>query len=223
MELTSQRLSKNLVNSFLWMLVGLLLTSATAAGLLYSGLIISILSMPSLSIILLVVQFGLILGMSAMMKSASVNTIRVMFFVYSITMGISLSPIALIYTGSSIALAFGVCAFYFLCLTLIGLTTKVDLSKIGLLCTVGLFVLIIFSIFSALFSLPTNTYWLSVAGLLIFTGLTAWDVQRAKRMFELSESDTLMTEKLSVYFALELYLDFLNLFLYILQLLGKKK
>lgn len=223
MELTSQGLSKNLVYSFVWMLVGLVLTAATAAFLLYSGLIISILSIPMMSLILLVVQFGLIIGMGAMMKTASVNTIRAMFFVYSITMGINLSPIVLIYTGSSITLAFGVCAFYFLCLTLIGLTTKVDLSKIGMLCMVGLFVLIIFSIFSMLLRIPTNTYLLSVAGLLIFTGLTAWDVQRAKRMFEMSESDSLMTEKLSIYFALELYLDFLNLFLYILQLMGKKK
>ena len=119
-----------------------------------------------------------------------------------------------------IATAFGISALYFLCLTFIGFTTKKDLSKLGTICMVGIFVIIFSQLLFMLFHVTYSARLYSIVGLILFTGITAWDVQRMNKILMITSSQAVEQEKIAIYFALQLYLDFLNIFLYILQLLG---
>lgn len=106
---------------------------------------------------------------------------------------------------------------YFACLAIIGKTTKMDLSKVGNICLIGLIAMIFSQFFFMLFRVGMDVRLWSVIGLLLFTGLTAWDIQKMNYMLNGYED-----EKISIYMSLQLYLDFLNIFLYILRLLGRR-
>lgn len=124
---------------------------------------------------------------------------------------------AYVYSAGQIAAAFGISAIYFACLAIIGKTTKMDLSKVGNICLIGLVAMIFSQFFFMLFRVGMDVRLWSVIGLLLFTGLTAWDIQKMNYMLDGYED-----EKISIYMALQLYLDFLNIFLYILRLLGRR-
>lgn len=124
---------------------------------------------------------------------------------------------AYVYSAGQIAAAFGISAIYFACLAVIGKTTKMDLSKVGNICLIGLIAMIFSQFFFMLFRVGMDVRLWSVIGLLLFTGLTAWDIQKMNYMLNGYED-----EKISIYMALQLYLDFLNIFLYILRLLGRR-
>lgn len=217
-QVTMQR---SITRSFLWMAAGLLITGLTSAFLYSSGIFLLILvRMPMLSWILALVQIGLVVGFSASMQRASASTMKLLFVLYSITLGFTLTSLAFVYSLSTIALAFFVSALYFGCLAFIGLTTKRDLTKLGSLCMVALFALVISQIFFTIFRVGMSVRLYSILGLLIFTGVTAWDMQRMKQVLRLNDGSWVSQDKLSIFFALELYLDFINIFLYILRLIG---
>ena len=130
-------------------------------------------------------------------------------------MGVSLTSIGYVYDVATIGTAFLVSAVYFISLAVIGTTSKKDFTSFGSLCMIGLFVLIITQCFMMLFRVSMDVRLWSVIGLLLFTGLTAWDIQKMNYMLNGYED-----EKISIYMALQLYLDFLNIFLRILQLIG---
>jgi FtsH-binding integral membrane protein len=166
--------------------------------------------------------FALVLWMSFGAGRMSAATARTLFYVYSATMGISLSFIFLVYTGGSVARVFAVTAATFGALSLYGYTTKRDLTGFGSFLMMGLFGLIIASVVNIFLGWSTLSFITSVGGVLIFAGLTAWDTQMLKTMYSGSNGGE-ETNKLAIYGALNLYMDFLNIFLSLLQLLGDRR
>ena len=212
---------KAVLNSFMWMFGGLLLTAATSFLLYQSGFFLRMLySMPMLSLILAIAQIALVIGFSAAANKATAQGMKVLFLLYSVTLGISMTSLAYVYNFGSIAIAFAVASVYFGCLVIIGFTTKRDLTKVGTLMIAGLIALVITQLVMMLFRINMDTRLISIIGLLLFTGITARDVQRMHKSLYITQNDSMMQEKMSIYFALELYLDFINIFLYILRLIG---
>jgi FtsH-binding integral membrane protein len=145
------------------------------------------------------------------------------FFTYAMLNGFTLSILFLAYTAGSIASTFVITAGTFGALSLYGFTTKRDLSSVGNLCGMALIGLVIASLVNLFFS-NSMLYWITTyAGVLIFVGLTAYDTQKIKRIHAEAFADEAQERKVSILGALTLYLDFINLFIYLLRLLGRRR
>ena len=210
--------TNSLYKVYSWMMVGLGITAITSALLYASGIFMFIIQIPMISLLLFIVQISLTISMGRQLsRNTPASTMKTMFIIYSLTMGINMTSLAYCYSAGQIAAAFGISAIYFACLAIIGKTTKMDLSKVGNICLIGLVAMIFSQLFFMLFRVSMDVRLWSVIGLLLFTGLTAWDIQKMNYMLNGYED-----EKISIYMALQLYLDFLNIFLYILQLVGRR-
>jgi FtsH-binding integral membrane protein len=166
---------------------------------------------------------GLVLWMSMGFSKMSVQSLTLIFLLYSILMGLSLSFIFLAYTSASIAKTFLITSGMFGVMAFVGYTTKTDLSRFGSLMMMGLVGIIIASVVNFFLKSPMMDYIVSFIGVLVFTGLTAYDVQKLKRLgaSALQQGDTL--RKVTILGALTLYLDFINLFLFLLRFFGNRK
>ena len=172
-----------------------------------------------------VVIFGplaFVLILSFGIQKLSVATAQLLFWVYAATVGLSLSVIFLLYTGQSIVQVFFVTAASFGALSLYGYTTKRDLSAMGAFLIMGLFGVIIASIVNVFVGSSMVQWIISVVGVFVFAGLTAWDTQRIKEMY-LEADDSETAGRKAVMGALALYLDFINLFMMLLQLFGGRR
>ena len=207
------------------MTIGILVTAVVAVlgqitGAYYSFLMAT--GMVGL-IGLCVVQIALavVLGMRVTkMKSA---TARVMFYVYAALMGFTLSSIFMVYDLGSIGVALGVTAAFFFALTMFGMTTKFNMLKAGPILMIGLIVLIISQIVLAFVQVDGMTKIVCAIGLILFAGMTIYDAQSTRALLtEYEAQGPEMVKKISILCALNLYLDFVNMFLYILQLLGNR-
>lgn len=172
--------------------------------------------------VLLFAPLGMVLWLSARIQSMSASTARTMFLVYASIMGISLAPIFMVYTGGSIARVFFITAASFGALSIFGYTTKKDLSGWGSFLMMGLIGIIIASIVNIFLASSALMFAVSVIGVLVFAGLTAYDTQQIKEMYYEGDSGEVATKK-SVMGALRLYLDFINMFLMLLQLFGNRE
>lgn len=168
-----------------------------------------------------IVQIGVVIAFSSRLMERSVASTRMLFLVYALITGFTFSVIGFVYDAEAIMVAFGITAIYFGSLAVIGYTTKINLMKFGPLLYISLIVLVIAEIILAFTGASGSVMLLTTIGLLIFTGLTAYDVQKMKVLY-LQCNDEEMRERLSVYSAFELYLDFINIFLYILQFVGNR-
>ena len=166
---------------------------------------------------------GLVLIMSSRFQKFSSVTLVALFIVFSILMGMSMSSIFLIYTGGSIFTTFFITAGTFSVMALLGYTTKTDLTKFGSILMMGVIGLIIAMLVNMFMRSEMMEYIISGIGVLIFTGLTAYDVQKLKRIGSGVEYGTDQTNKLAIMGALNLYLDFINLFLFLLRFMGNRK
>lgn len=211
---------KTLTSSFAQMAGGLFLTALTSFVFWSNGLYQIVYTMPMLAMILLFAQLALAVAFGVRMAKASANSLRIMFALYSILTGITFSTLAEVYTGSTLFVAFGISALYFASLAAAGLITKRNLNGLGMICLTGLIVLLISQLVMMLFGTPMSVRLYSILGLLLFTGITAWDVSRMKTILAAPNTDAISRDKWSVYFALDLYLDFINIFLYILRLVS---
>ena len=210
--------TNSLYKVYSWMMVGLGITAITSALLYASGIFMFIIQIPMISLLLFIVQISLTISMGRQLsRNTPASSMKTMFIVYSLTMGITMTSLAYCYSAGQIAAAFGISAIYFACLAIIGKTTKMDLSKVGNICLIGLIAMIFSQFFFMNFRVSMDVRLWSVIGLMLFTGLTAWDIQKMNYMLNGYED-----EKISIYMALQLYLDFLNIFLYILRLLGRR-
>ncbi len=205
-------------NVYGWMTMGLLVTAAVALGISNSGFI------PSQPVMMLAIfaQLGLVIGLSWAINRISATTAGMLFFVYSALTGFTFSILFLFFSLGSIAAAFFSTAGVFGAMTIVGLTTKTDLNKYSSYFMMGLFGLIIASVINIFLGSSGMDFLISIFGVLLFTGLTAWDTQRIARMaaarkLKVDSEDTL---KFSIMGALTLYLDFINLFLFLLRLMG---
>lgn len=169
-----------------------------------------------------IAPLGFVLAMNFRMRSISLSGLRTMFWLFCVTMGLSMGAIFLAYTDASIARAFFVTAATFGAMSLWGYTTKADLSSMGAFLLMGVVGLIIASVVN-LFMMSSMMQWvISIAGVAIFTGLTAWDVQRIKQTYAESYGSE-ANEKMAVFSALSLYLNFINAFQFMLQLMGERR
>lgn len=165
---------------------------------------------------------GLVFFLSARITRMQATTAQALFWVYAAMMGLSLASIFVVYTGENIARVFFITAGSFAALSLYGYTTKRDLSGMASFLMIGLFGLIIASVVNLFLHSTGLQFALSVIGVLVFAGLTAYDTQSIKELYIASDDESVATRK-SVMGALRLYLDFLNLFLMLLQLFGNNR
>lgn len=212
-------------NVYLWMSMALVITGLVSLFVADSYAIQQMIFSSKLVFYgLLIGEVALVWYLSARINSLSFTSATLLFIVYSVLNGVTLSFIFLVYTASSIASTFFVTAGTFAAMSLFGYFTKKDLTSIGSFCFMALIGLIIASVVN-MFLHSEMMYWIiTYAGVLIFVGLTAYDTQKIKRLL-LSEGTEVneTTQKIALMGALSLYLDFINLFLYLLRLLGNRK
>lgn len=208
---------------FSWMFFALSITAIVAYWFASSPALLGILfnetGLSGLGWIITLAPLGLVLLMSFRFDKLSGGAITGIFLLYSLLMGMSLSTIFLIYTIKSIFITFAVTAGMFGVMALTGYTTKTDLTKFGSLMFMGLIGIIIASIVNFFAKSATFDYIISFIGVLVFTGLTAYDVQKLKRIGETGSG----SRKTAIFGALSLYLDFINLFLFLLRFLGNRR
>lgn len=166
--------------------------------------------------------FVLVMYLSFRIQSMSAGKARTVFYIYAALMGVSLSAILLAFTGASVARAFFITAGAFAGMSIWGYSTKRDLSAMGSFLIIGLFGLILAMIVNIFMQSSGLEFGISVIGVLIFAGLTAWDTQKIKSIYSASDSRDVAGRK-SIYGALTLYLDFINMFLMLVRLLGNRE
>lgn len=208
------------------MTIGLIITAVVAVFTQMTGAYVAFISATGLIgfFLFAIVQVGLALYLGARIMTISSTAARVMFYVYAALMGFTLSSIFIVYQLSDIGIALGMCALFFLALTMFSLTTKFDMLKLGPILMVGLIVLIISQL--VLMFIPgvgEATRIICAVGLVLFAGMTMYDAQATRALFAHYESQgPEMIRKISIVCALNLYLDFVNMFLYILHLFGSR-
>jgi FtsH-binding integral membrane protein len=172
--------------------------------------------------VVVLAPLGLVFFMSFRIAHMQASTARTLFFVYAGALGLSLATIFMVYTQTSITRVFLVSAASFGALSLYGYTTQRNLDAIGSFLVMGLFGLIIASVVN-IFLVSSALQWtISVAGVLIFAGLTAWDTQKIKEFYDPMDDGTVAGRK-AVMGALKLYLDFINMFMFLLRLFGDRR
>lgn len=216
---------------YAWMTGGLLLTAALAfattsvPGLRDLVFVIdngAIVGISPIVFVLLIAELGVVFFLSARIHAMQPATATTLFLVYAGLNGITLSPILLAYTAASVAKAFLVTAGMFGAMSAYGLLTKRDLTNMGSFLMMGLFGLIIAMVVNMFLGSQMMDFVVSVLGVIIFAGLTAWDTQRFKTMGETmpGAANAGLVRKGSIMGALSLYLDFINLFLFLLRFMG---
>ena len=214
---------------FTWMTLALTITAITSFLWASTPSLMELLINPDgrgLSIFGWVVMFaplGFVLLMSFGFQKLSAPLMILLFIVYSVIMGMSLSFIFLIYHLGTIGVTFGITAGMFGAMAITGYITKTDLTKFGSILIMGMFGLILAMVINFFMKSSMMDYIISVIGVLIFTGLTAYDVQKLKRIGTTIDNGTAAATKMSIMGALTLYLDFINLFLFMLRLMGGRK
>jgi uncharacterized protein len=174
------------------------------------------------TIILFLATLGLVFFMSFRVQTLSVGTATGLFFLYAGLLGLMLASVFLVYTGQSIARVFFITAASFGALSLYGYTTQRDLGPIGAFLIMGLIGLILASLVNIFLASSGLSFVISVVGVLVFAGLTAYDTQRIKEMYDVNDDGTVSGRK-AIMGALTLYLDFINMFLMLLRLFGDRR
>lgn len=176
------------------------------------------------SLIMLIAEIGIAIYFTAKLPTMSKNTAYTCYFLYSFVTGFTLGTVLLSYTAGSVVMAFATTTILFVCMAIIGKTTNIDLTKISSFVFPGLSVLIIVSILNTLiFHSSTTDLLITYAMVIIFLVLIAMDVQRLRSFYSAGLYDSEMQEKMMVMGAFQLYLDFINLFLRILSIFGKRR
>ncbi|NLL37700.1 MAG: Bax inhibitor-1/YccA family protein [Fretibacterium sp.] len=227
----SQSVRVEAMNSFFskvyrWMAMGLILTAITAHMAASSAMLTEFIFGSGFTLpFLIVLELGLVLGISAGLNRLSASMATGLFLLYSLLNGLTLSYVLLLYTGESVFSAFLTTAGMFGFTSVYGLYTKRDLTSWGSFLMMGLFGLILAGLVNLFLRSGMTQFVISILGLLIFLGLTAWDTQMLRNMGA-SFGERVEEEgvrKLALLGALKLYLDFVNIFLYLLQFMGRRR
>jgi len=220
--LGDERVGAFLSKVYGWMFAGLLITAATAFFMSSSQTLMeAMLSNRIIFWVVIFAQLGVVIYLSARVNKIAPATAAGLFILYSVLVGVSSSVILLIYTGSSIASTFMITAGMFGATAIYGTLTKRSLAGLGHFMFMGLIGLILASIVGFFWQSGALQFVISVVGVLVFTGLTAWDAQRLKAMAVALPDGR--EGSYAVVGALALYLDFINLFFFLLRLLGGRK
>lgn len=207
-----------------WMSFALIITGFIAMYTATNEALLQMIFGSNITIIILIIaQFGMVAALAGWVNKMSANTATMIFILYAALNGLTFSGIFIVYTAASIASTFFITAGTFALMSIYGYTTKSDLTKWKNILFMGLLGIIIASLVN-MFMQSTTMYWIiTYAGVLIFVGLTAYDTQKIKNMNIIGNEGTDEDKKEAIMGALTLYLDFINLFLYLLRIFGKRK
>lgn len=209
---------------FGWMFLGLLLTAGAAFFATSSPALLNVLFGNYFSfIILMLAEFALVMYLSARITRMQYGTAIFSFLLYSVLNGLTLSVILLVYTYSSVAYTFGITSITFGVMSLYGFITRTDLTRIGNMLFMGLIGLIVLSVVNMFLRASSIEWLISILGIFIFLGLTAYDTQKIKQYYYSTIDNLELSRKIAIMGALRLYLDFINLFLTLLRLFGKRR
>lgn len=214
-------ISKFFTKVYLWMFIGLLLSSISAYFTFVNPAMNSFVY--SSFGLILTIELIVVITFSLLRRKVSPMGAKIMFIVYSIISGLTLSSIFIVYKLSSIMVVFLSAAIMFGLLALYGYFTNQDLTSFGKLLIFGLLAVIIMSIINIFVTSQSFDITISIVSIIIFLGLTAWDMQNLKRIYYYYENDSVALDKSAIYGALDLYLDFINIFLDLLRLFGKSR
>lgn len=226
---TEDGLKSYVLKVFMKMGMGLLITSLVAylgfrniinGGMLYHALVDG---SGSIMWILPMIQLGVCIALTAGLHKFSVQTANFLFFAYAALTGVTFSVLPIMFEVITVFAAFAFAALVFLSCVVIGYTTKVDISRFSGVLMGGLIALVALSIASFFVPILREGLFISYLTVIVFIGLTAWDMQKIKAMYVQFADSEELAEKYSVYGALQLYLDFINLFLAILRILGSRR
>ena len=207
---------------YTWMVLGMLITTVVAYVTASTSLI-DLATNPIILLIAVLAEFGLVLVISRGLNRLSSGTATMLFMLYAALNGFTLSMLLLAFSIASVFLAFAATAALFGVMSVIGYTTRVDLSKLGtylMMAVIGLIIAMVINLFLSSSLLDTL---ISMAGVLIFTALTAYDTQRIGRMAAQMSINGDAALKFGIFGALKLYLDFINMFLFVLRLTGRRR
>ncbi|ALQ35870.1 Bax inhibitor-1/YccA family protein [Fusobacterium hwasookii] len=208
---------------FLYMILGIAISLATGAYLLFFNqeLLYTLLDYYKF---LVIAELGMVFSISFFINKMPSSLARILFFAYSLVNGITLTVIGLIYAPQVIFYSFVITLTIFVVTAIYGYTTQEDLSSYRRFFKIALISLILLSVFNAFMRVGILEWVITIAGVVIFTGLIAYDVNRIKAIsYQLADGDNETMEKISIIGALNLYLDFINLFIYILRIFGRRK
>lgn len=222
-QVLRESLSTYVSKTFGWMFLGLLTTFALAFAGYQTGLIYFVFINPYVFYALAAGELVLVLFLSARITKLRVNTARALFFAYAVLNAVTFSALFILYQVTSLVLVFGMVSLYFGAMALYGYFTKADLSRLRPVLTFGAIFLCLFWVLSLFLNLSAMETGICLIGIVIFLGFTAYDTQKIKSYYTVFSADQEMLQKASIFSALQLYLDFINLFLYVIRLLGKRR
>ena len=208
---------------YTWMTLAMVITGVTAYGVANSPSLLAMIGNQIVFWGMIIAEFALVFMITGMLNRVSLTTATLMFVAYSVLNGAVLSSIFMVYTMSSIGQVFFITAATFAVMAFIGYTTKTDLTSMGkilFMALIGIIIATVVNIFLHSTGLQTVVSYL---GVLIFVGLTAYDSQKIKNMLYDQDAADESAQKLALVGALTLYLDFINLFLYLLRILGSRR
>ena len=209
---------------FVWMTLALAITGLTAYGVATSPTILSLIFSSKVTFFgLIIAEFALVFAISGAINRLSLSTATMLFILYSVINGATLSSIFFAFSGATISKEFFITAGTFGAMALVGYTTKTDLTSMGKLLFMALLGIIIASVVNMFVASSGLDLILSYVGVLVFVGLTAYDTQKIKQMCQAAPDASESTQKLALIGALSLYLDFINLFLYLLRIFGNNR
>ena len=214
-----------LVKTFSTMALGLAITSVICGIFTYAidAAVIDYNAIMTPALIAIFAELGVALFFGFRLRKMSSTTAWICFILYSALTGFTLSIIVSAYTPGSVLEAFVVCTILFACMAIVGKNTKADLTKFGTYLMIGLVVIIIVSIINMFIGSSKVDLILTYFGIVLFLGLTVYDVKKLRNFYDESIDDAEGNKKLMIYGAFQLYLDFINLFIRILEILGKRK
>ena len=206
-----------------WMMIGLLISGLSAFMVIHSQTMLHLLfGNPYMIWVLALLEFGLVIAISAGINKMDISTARVLFILFSIVDGMTLASILLIFTQASIVTTFFIAAATFGVMSLYGYFTDSDLSSLGNILFVALIGLVIAMVVNFFLKSPAVEWWISMIGVIIFVGLTAYDTQKIKQLGEQMAGDNPSAlNRVAIVGALALYLDFINLFIMLLEFFGQ--
>ncbi len=209
---------------YTWMTLALVITGVTAWGVAHSPAILQMIMTNNILFFgILIGELALVWGVSAAINRLSLTTATLLFVLYSVLNGVTMSFIFLAYTYESVASVFLITAGTFAAMAFFGYFTKTDLSSIGRILFMALIGLIIATIVNIFLKSSGFGMILNYLGVLIFVGLTAWDTQKIKQMLSMAEDTGETAQKVALMGALSLYLDFINLFIHLLRIMGNSR
>ena len=214
-------LNEYITRTFGWMFVGLMVTFALAAAMAYTGAVWYLAAIPAIPMILLIAEVAVVLILSSGIQNRSVGATRMLFMLYAVLNGLVFSFYFVVYDVANLIFIFGITALFFGAFALYGRFTRTDLSRLRPLLLGGLIFLVIAGLLTLFINFTALERVICMVGIVVFLCFTAYDTQKIKANYEYFYGNDEILQKASIFSALQLYLDFINLFLYLLRYLGR--